>query len=1085
MTDYRLTPEDLRTAFAEADLRRGRHLAQAGQVQDLQQREVGGALQLSGEVQGSRRTPYEVVVSLQRSKRGVLLETSCSCPVGQNCKHAAALLSAWQPEPQVAGGAKLQQFMAALKAAAPEQQIAQPDNGEPRLYFQLSSEPGSSGFAIPLVRPLLALQEDGRLHVQGELSPQRILPQHLALLGAPDLAALKELADFEPRFFQGRFWFPLTGRRGKRVLDDALAWRRLVLIGAMGEPVQAGPVRKLALSWSANSDGAQRVLADSVPSATLLETDPSTYLDPVEGVWGALELELPIAAIRALLLLPAMSPEVLTERWPQLARSYGAALPEPQHLAPQDAVAAQLTPVLRLNLSADREALLHRRQKRRLGFARQFVLVEGELVPIQAWREGIRRLQDGELRQYHASAEQLQTWQQDCIEVALEAAGARPMGNTLDDADWVINPDHDEQTLSEFCYLGVSELKRRGWRIDYTAGFPLKLMEQDAKFYGELTELQGGSYFDLELGIEIDGERIPLLPLLAAGLAAGKFTELPQHPEATVAISLPDGRPVPISVGRLKLMLAIVGEVGSGGSSRRLPRMRAALLNELDEVFSDGAIDWHGGAGLRPLAERLQGLDDLPEVLAPSNLLTTLRPYQLHGLRWLAFLRQTELAGILADDMGLGKTVQVLSHLLLELNEGRLDRPALVVAPTSVLPNWRAELERFAPDLSVLTISGGKRAIKFSEVARHNVVLTSYALLGRDSARWLEHRFHVLVLDEAQLVKNPNTLAAKAVRKIDARHRLCLTGTPLENHLGELWAQFDFLMPGFLGSRMGFNRSFRVPIERRRDREVSDRLRRRLSPFLLRRTKDQVVSELPPKSLIVKRIELDGKQRDLYETLRISLRNSVTQALGERGPERGRVQLLDALLKLRQVCCDPRLLDLEAARAVDHSAKLEQLLEMLQALIAEGRRVLVFSQFTSMLALIEQELHRRRIRYVILTGQSEDRETPVKRFQAREVPLFLISLRAGGLGLNLTAADTVIHYDPWWNPAVEDQATDRAYRIGQDKPVFVYRLIAAGTVEERIEQMKARKRELADAMFDERPVANFNTEDLLALLDPE
>jgi SNF2 family DNA or RNA helicase len=332
------------------------------------------------------------------------------------------------------------------------------------------------------------------------------------------------------------------------------------------------------------------------------------------------------------------------------------------------------------------------------------------------------------------------------------------------------------------------------------------------------------------------------------------------------------------------------------------------------------------------------------------------------------------------------------------------------------------------------------------------------------------------------LVKNPNTLAARAARQIRAKHRLCMTGTPLENHLGELWAQFDFLMPGFLGNKISFQKNFRLPIEKRRDNDVAARLRARIAPFLLRRTKDQVVAELPPKSVIVKRIELEGKQRDLYETLRVSLKEAVHAQLAERGAERGRISLLDALLKLRQVCCDPRLLAMESAHAAP-SAKLDQLMEMLSALINEGRRILLFSQFTSMLALIQAECNRRKLKYLLLTGQSEDRETPVRRFQNLEVPLFLISLRAGGVGLNLTAADTVIHYDPWWNPAVEEQATDRAYRIGQDKPVFVYRLIAAGTVEERIEELKQKKRELADALFDETAAPNFSADELMSLLE--
>jgi SNF2 family DNA or RNA helicase len=473
-------------------------------------------------------------------------------------------------------------------------------------------------------------------------------------------------------------------------------------------------------------------------------------------------------------------------------------------------------------------------------------------------------------------------------------------------------------------------------------------------------------------------------------------------------------------------------------------------------------------------------LRDVPSLLsqpieAPRALHAQLRGYQLQGLRWLRFLRESGLAGILADDMGLGKTIQVIAHVLLERERGQ-NLPVLVVAPTSVLPNWQAEVKRFAPSLSMLNLSGAKRKSQYDKIQSSDLVFSSYALVGRDISELGKHRFALVVLDEAQMVKNPNTLAAKAARKIQAEHRLCMTGTPLENHLGDLWAQFDFLMPGFLGGRSTFQRRFRAPIEKKRDPEAARTLKNRIAPFLLRRTKDQVIDELPPKSIIVKRIDMEGRQRDLYETLRLSLRMQMQQQAGNR------IQLLDALLKLRQVCCDPRLVKLEAAKQAG-SAKLEQLADMLSALVAEGRRVLVFSQFTSMLSLIEDELRRRKLRYTLLTGQQDDRETPVQRFQRKEVPIFLISLRAGGFGLNLTAADTVIHYDPWWNPAVEEQATDRAYRIGQTNPVFVYRLIAAGSIEERIEQMKDKKRELLGSVLDGQDASLLNDAELLALLD--
>ena len=344
--------------------------------------------------------------------------------------------------------------------------------------------------------------------------------------------------------------------------------------------------------------------------------------------------------------------------------------------------------------------------------------------------------------------------------------------------------------------------------------------------------------------------------------------------------------------------------------------------------------------------------------------------------------------------------------------------------------------------------------------------MTTYGVVARDLDRLKRQHWHLLILDEAQAIKNPDGKATRAVCALQAGHRLCLSGTPVENNLGELWSQFAFLMPGLLGDRKEFARRYRTPIEKRGDATRAKLLMRRIRPFLLRRTKEAVARELPPKTEVVVRIELEREQRDLYETIRLSVSETVRAALAASGLSRNAITVIDALLKLRQVCCDPRLVKLPAAAAVRESAKLQALADMVEEMVPEGRRILVFSQFTTMLDLIKVRLEEAGIPYVELTGRTLDRALPVNRFQNREVPVFLISLKAGGRGLNLTAADTVIHYDPWWNPAVEDQATDRAYRIGQDKPVFVYKLIAADTVEERILDLQRRKGSLSDATIE-------------------
>jgi SNF2 family DNA or RNA helicase len=347
-----------------------------------------------------------------------------------------------------------------------------------------------------------------------------------------------------------------------------------------------------------------------------------------------------------------------------------------------------------------------------------------------------------------------------------------------------------------------------------------------------------------------------------------------------------------------------------------------------------------------------------------------------------------------------------------------------------------------------------------------DLVVTTYPLLLRDRERYKQQTFSLLVLDEAQAIKNPATKIAACVRAIRSDTRLCLSGTPLENHLGELWALLDFALPGLLGGRKAFNENYRKPIEKEGDETRQRELARRVRPFMLRRTKVEVVKELPPKTESVQYVELGGKQRTLYEGVRISMEKRIRDLVARQGMAKSRIEFLDALLKLRQACIDPRLVKLKQAAGIRESAKLDWLAATLPQLLEEGRRILIFSQFTQVLKLIEDHLKSQQVDFSKLTGQTRKRQTAIDRFQDGEVQVFLISLKAGGSGLNLTAADVVIHMDPWWNPAVENQATDRAHRIGQDKPVFVYKLVAADTVEERIHQMQQQKRALADALFD-------------------
>ena len=500
---------------------------------------------------------------------------------------------------------------------------------------------------------------------------------------------------------------------------------------------------------------------------------------------------------------------------------------------------------------------------------------------------------------------------------------------------------------------------------------------------------------------------------------------------------------------------------------------------QIDQKFAPYLAEALRDSPLRSHWQHPAEIQALHAVALPARLEAILRPYQREGVNWLHHLSENKLAGILADEMGLGKTLQALVWLatsarkrapVLSLESGvpspeprvpnpESDGPSLVVCPTSLLANWQAEVERFTPELKTLVFHGADRQPLLDTIPAYDLVITSYALLRRDVAQHQQINWQAVVLDEAQHIKNRFSQNAQAVKALRARHRLVLTGTPLENSLGDLWSIFDFLMPGYLGPAPEFRDRYEIPITQQKDPAALTRLRQRLRPFVLRRLKSEVARDLPAKIDQITWCDLTAEQQSVYQSILTQGRQEVFAPAGKGGEAQRRLTVLTTLLRLRQACCHLGLLPNDREWR-EPSAKLATCLELIDEAISGNHRVLVFSQFVKMLKLVEAALRAGSTAICYLDGSTVDRAGEIRRFQESRVPVFLISLKAGGTGLNLTGADTVIHLDPWWNPAVEEQATARAHRIGQAQVVTSYKLIARGSVEEKIVHLQERKREL-------------------------
>ncbi len=631
-----------------------------------------------------------------------------------------------------------------------------------------------------------------------------------------------------------------------------------------------------------------------------------------------------------------------------------------------------------------------------------------------------------------------------------------------DDICVVLKDKNRQQQLSvfkEFTLTHLPKLEEDGWIIQDIDDFEMKFEANSEIVVESKSE---NDWFSLSFNLEFNGVSLSIVPLVTGIIE--EFNDFESMPEY-INIEVDENHFVEVATQQIAPIVKTIIELMDKKDKNDNLKVRGFDAHLIADI--DNGVIWKGSQEILALSKKLKNFKGIERVEPPKSLNATLRDYQQEGLNWLNFLYEFKLSGILADDMGLGKTIQTLTHLSKLKEDTKLDKPVLIVMPTSLIANWKNEVKRFTPNLNVLSLHGNDRAQRFDEIKDNDILLTTYALIIRDKEKFDKLQFSYIILDEAQKIKNPKTKMAVAIKEFKSDHRLALSGTPIENHLGELWSLFSFLMPGFLDNLNFFKKYYQVPIEKEHNFSRQELLNKRIKPFMIRRTKELVASELPAKSEIIKYTQFEANQSALYESVRVTMEERVKEAVESKGLASSHITVLDALLKLRQVCCDPSLLKIKEAQKVKESAKLDLFLDLVDELLQEGRKILVFSQFTSMLSIIEEKIKSKKISYSKLTGSTRKREEAIEKFTKGNADLFLISLKAGGVGLNLTEADTVIHYDPWWNPAVENQATDRAYRIGQTKAVFVYKLIVENSIEQKILELQKRKKTIQDGIYDE------------------
>ena len=1084
-----LSDRALRRLVGARAAQRGEEYVRRQAVENIAIKDAGA----HGRVRGTDPQPYEVTVSLTPTGIG----STCSCPafpkISGHCKHVAALLIAVRDQargsmprttpapvalPNViatANGAQSSSAYAAVdggggggrrsrraRARALKAQLGPETHPHPRPSHSGNAPSGVDAWLHepmpPLpkvieyrfqVRPSSLLVTVFNGEAREALLPSKLLPA-LSQTPTPERDALRLLARLEEPGGR-RAQIEVRGEDACDLLN-ALKGRRVILEPQLMELRFGDDALRARFDLELSHDGSHVVVKSSfmrqgdprkfsTTQGGWFEGSPSWHVNEQEGFARPLDKRISPASLRRLTRAPFIHepierlPALIGQGLPRVALEVGAELPELSQVA--DVV--DLVPTFRMRAGG---TLIEARVGLRAAYedVEIDVRADGMTPPVI-----VKPPEPG-------SQKRAKCIRCDIAAQQIAAGVLRDLG---------LQPDEDG-----LAFVGRGDAAIQFW----TDGIGKLPDDWDLFVPDDLVDVQvrtetlsanarvssGVDWLSLRMSFESEGIAVTQEELgrcLAEGrryvrLADGSFAKL--DPEKVRDV--------------LQRQAEILGT--GGGNGARLPLSQAGRIEELLGQLNRSTV----GDGARELFKKLRAIDEIKGVKKPRNLKAQLRPYQEQGYQWLMFLHEIGSGGVLADDMGLGKTIQTITMMLaVKAADDKADEKfrALIVAPTSVVTNWLREMEKFAPSLRAALWHGGDRKERREELEDADVIVTSYALLRRDEELFAKLKLRYAILDEAQNIKNPLSATARAAKRLKSDRRLALSGTPIENRLSEIWSIFDFVSPGLLGPLEKFEERYSRPIDNG-DQKAAARLRATIHPFILRRTKGEVAQDLPEKIETDQFCELQGEQGALYAGVLKEVRAQVMNEVERQGMGKAHIMILAALTRLRQAACDPRLLGLPRQFTDEDSGKLQALRELIQTSIAGGHRVLVFSQFVSMLTLIRAALEEDGVKYEYLDGSTKDRQSVVENFQKEDGhPVFLISLKAGGSGLNLTAADTVIHFDPWWNPAVEDQATDRAHRIGQTRVVTTYRLIAKGTIEEKILELGGKKRELVGAVLSE------------------